>query len=97
MKVESAIIIVLLAGLVALEARSEWRASQAAAKAAAAPEQPEFSVTTTGGQGQYVMRASDKIFFCVNNQCTGIQLVPTPAQAPAATPRTQPPVEQPDS
>jgi hypothetical protein len=62
--------------------------------AAAAPEsptavdQPGFSVTPVS-DGQYVMRASDKIFYCVNNRCTGIQLITAQPRAQAQTPAAE--------
>jgi hypothetical protein len=69
--------IVLLIVLVALAARSEWRAvtHNAAASQAVTTTNPvgEFSVTAV--VGGYVMRANKKIFYCVKNRCTGIQLI----------------------
>jgi hypothetical protein len=89
------LIIILLLVLVGLGLRAEWRASAATPGPAAdtVAAEPGFSVTPVA-DGQYVMRASDKIFYCVNNRCTGIQLItaaprtqaPAQGAAPAATP-----------
>jgi len=78
--VQTALIIFLLILLVGLGARSEWRTSTSASA-----NQTEFSVTAVA-EGQYVMRADDKIFYCAGNRCTGIQLVAAPQNAsrPAA-------------
>jgi hypothetical protein len=91
---------VLLIVLVALAARSEWRAitQDAAALQTATPTNPttnpsgEFSVTAVADG--YVMRANKKIFYCVKNRCTGIQLInpaqnkPKPAAEAAANEET---------
>ena len=81
MNVQATLITLLLVGLVTLSAISEWRAWNAAPAAI----QPEFSVTSVA-EGQYVMRADDKIFYCVNNRCTGIQLIAVPQNNGARTP-----------
>lgn len=91
MNVQATLVIILLLVLVGLGIRSEWRAMNPPAQpepAATASDQPGFSVTPVS-DGQYVMRASDKIFYCVNNRCTGIQLITAQSraqnQAPAPT------------
>lgn len=80
MNIQATLIIVLLILLVVLGVRGEWRALSAPGEAPAATTlpPPAFSVTPVA-DGQYVMRASDKIFYCVNNRCTGIQLITAPA------------------
>ncbi len=81
MNTQAWIVIALLGVLVGLSVRSEF-----AGGAPALPEEvkqaAEFSVTPIA-QGHYVMRANDKIFYCVSNKCTGIQLM-TANQAAAA-------------
>jgi hypothetical protein len=56
--------------------------------ATVASVEPGFSVTPVS-DGQYVMRASDKIFYCVNNRCTGIQLITAQPRAQAQTPAAE--------
>jgi hypothetical protein len=70
---QGGIIIALLTALVVLEGWGLWPDISGTA-ATAAPQPPAFSVTSTG-EGQYVMRANDNIFFCVGNRCTTIQLI----------------------
>jgi len=70
---QGGIIIALLAALVIIEGWGLWPDISGAATPAA-PQPPAFSVTSTG-EGQYVMRANDNIFFCVGNRCTTIQLI----------------------
>ena len=85
MKIQAGIIVVLLGILVALEVRSEFQIGTNTEPVATPSVQTEFSVTSTG-EGQFVMRANDKIFFCVNNRCTGIQLITAPKTAEQANP-----------
>jgi hypothetical protein len=73
MNAQSGAIITLLAALVGLELWSKLRDLNSPEVPAQAPP-PAFSVTRTG-DGQYVMRANDNLFFCVNNRCTTIQLI----------------------
>lgn len=89
MKIQATLVIVLLVILVALMTISEWRAmsttSSSVAPATTTKGPSEFSVTAVA-DGQYVMRANNKIFYCVNNRCTGIQLInPNPKKPAAAT------------
>ncbi len=81
MNIQAWIVIALLGVLVGLSVRSEL-ASPAPVLPDAAQQAAEFSVTPIA-QGHYVMRANDKIFYCVSNKCTGIQLM-TANQAAAA-------------
>jgi hypothetical protein len=88
LKIQATLVIVLLVVLVALVATSEWRAMNSTPSTMATPvSQPtgpnEFSVTAVA-DGQYVMRANNKIFYCVNNRCTGIQLINPVQEKPAA-------------
>ena len=78
MKIQAGIVIFLLVALVALEVSSEFRNWDPTPVAITAPP-AEFGVTPTGA-GQYVMRASKKIFYCVRNKCTSIQLIAAPKQ-----------------
>jgi hypothetical protein len=94
--VQATLIIVLLLVLVGLGLRAEWRATSAEAGPAAETmaAEPGFSVTPVA-DGQYVMRASDKIFYCVNNRCTGIQLITAAPRTQGAAPgATQPAPEE---
>lgn len=83
--------IALLAVLTALAVKNEVAAGETAA---VAPEvnTAEFSVTPIA-EGHYVMRANNKIFYCVSNKCTGIQLI-NAQQAAAAGAKIQQPEAQ---
>ncbi|TDJ37022.1 MAG: hypothetical protein E2O54_16145 [Gammaproteobacteria bacterium] len=78
MNVQGGIIIALLSVLVAIGIKTSFLDTSPANDSAPAG----FTVTPIGA-GQYVMRAREKIFFCKGNQCTGIKLITTPAQAAA--------------
>ena len=91
MNTQAWIVIALLGVLVGLSVRNEF-ASAAPALPAEATQAAEFSVTPIA-QGHYVMRANDKIFYCVSNKCTGIQLM-TANQAAAAQAAQQPSQQQ---
>ena len=89
MNMQAGIIITLLAVLVAVELVGDWPSLTGSTAAATPAPPPAFSVTSTG-EGQYVMRANDNIFFCVGNRCTTIQLITATAsqQAQPAEPAT---------
>ena len=91
LKVQAGIVIVLLAVIAALQISSRWSGMNTQATPTGATPPPAFSVTSTG-EGQYVMRANDNIFFCVNNRCTTIQLITgtQTSEQPAAQPAESP-------
>ena len=97
MYIQATSAIILLIVLVAFAARSEWRAvtQEAVTLQAATNDNPngEFSVTAVADG--YVMRANKKIFYCVKNRCTSIQLInPTQNKPKSATEESAEPESQ---